>query len=150
MKGKVYFIRELPPPIAKEEWSNLRPIVQGTIRQSLQDTDSRRAPCLMYSSSILFIVLRIIFPNTFVFFFSPEFSQNRLQRPDEMEIVELEPCFRNIKVMNLSENNLKSWDNVMYLSRLWNHIERLVLGQNNITSLHTSAANKHAIFTHLR
>lgn len=76
------------------------------------------------------------------------FSRNRLPLPDEEEIVELEPHFRNLKNINLRRCNIRQWSSILHIARLWPDIEQLSIAENSISSL--SAPDTSEVFRSIK
>ncbi|XP_059620086.1 tubulin-specific chaperone E [Phlebotomus argentipes] len=62
-------------------------------------------------------------------------SQNRLVLPSDLDISDLEPSFRHLKDINLSDCGLNSFRDILHTARLFPWIESLSLQNNNITTL---------------
>lgn len=63
------------------------------------------------------------------------YRRNRLRIPDEDEIPMLEPDFRHLKNINLRRCNIRNWNNLLHIARLWPNIEQLSVAENSISSL---------------
>ncbi|XP_055695398.1 tubulin-specific chaperone E [Lutzomyia longipalpis] len=62
-------------------------------------------------------------------------SQNRLVLPSDLDIVDLEPSFRHLKDINLSDCGLSSFEDILHIAKLFPWIESLSLQKNNISQL---------------
>uniref|UniRef100_A0A1B0DGZ3 Tubulin-specific chaperone E n=1 Tax=Phlebotomus papatasi TaxID=29031 RepID=A0A1B0DGZ3_PHLPP len=62
-------------------------------------------------------------------------SQNRLVLPSDLDISDLEPSFRHVKDINLSDCGLNSFKDILQTARLFPWIEYLSLQNNNISTL---------------
>lgn len=76
------------------------------------------------------------------------FSRNRLRLPEEHEIPQLEPNFRHLKSINLRRCNIRQWNTVVYIARLWPNIEKLAIAENSIGYLTTPDTSQ--VFRNLR
>ncbi|GAB0088706.1 Tubulin-specific chaperone E [Sergentomyia squamirostris] len=62
-------------------------------------------------------------------------SQNRLVLPSDLDISDLEPSFRHLKDINLSDCGLSCFKDILHIARLFPYIESLSLQNNNISTL---------------
>uniref|UniRef100_A0A6B2EHJ9 Tubulin-specific chaperone E n=1 Tax=Phlebotomus kandelakii TaxID=1109342 RepID=A0A6B2EHJ9_9DIPT len=75
-------------------------------------------------------------------------SQNRLVLPSDLDISDLEPSFRHLKDINLSDCGLSSFKDILLTARLFPWIESLSLQNNNIRAL--VVADCDLVFKNLR
>uniref|UniRef100_A0A1L8E665 Tubulin-specific chaperone E n=1 Tax=Nyssomyia neivai TaxID=330878 RepID=A0A1L8E665_9DIPT len=64
-------------------------------------------------------------------------SQNRLVLPSDLDIADLEPSFRHLRDINLSDCGLSSFEDILHTAQLFPWIESLSLQKNNISHLIT-------------